>query len=178
MAEHAESQRPFAVILTCSDSRMCPEYLFDCGTGDIFVIRTAGNVIDHTGIGSIEYAVEFLGVGLVVILGHTNCGAVISAIDGVPLPGCMDQIISKIRPSVTSVKATNPRLEGAELADEVSRVHAANCKTDLINNSALVRKGIEEASLIVVSAVCNIKNGQIEWIDAVSIENTTILTLP
>lgn len=75
-----KGQRPFAVILTCSDSRVIPEAIFQCGIGDLFVIRVAGNVVDDHSLGSVEYAVDHLGAGLVMVLGHTQCGAVAAAI--------------------------------------------------------------------------------------------------
>ena len=83
MVETAENgQHPYAVIISCSDSRVIPEAIFSAGIGDLFVIRTAGNTIDEASLGSIEYAVEHLGCNLVVVMGHTNCGAVKSALHG------------------------------------------------------------------------------------------------
>ena len=100
-----ESQRPFAAILTCSDSRIPPEIIFDQGIGDIFIIRTAGNVAGNIALGSIEYAVEHLGVGLVVVLGHQKCEFISAAVQGTPLTGHMTNVINEIKPAVVKAKA-------------------------------------------------------------------------
>jgi len=93
----AKDQHPFAVIVACSDSRVSPELIFDEGIGDLFVIRTAGNIISGLEIGSVEYAVEHLGVKLVVVIGHENCGAVKAFIDGGDMPGHIGDIVESIK---------------------------------------------------------------------------------
>ena len=107
-SELAKGQHPFAVIVTCSDSRVAPELLFDQGLGDLFVVRVAGNVLDSIELGSIEYAVEHLGAKLIVILGHEKCGAVKAAVDGGELPPNIQAIADKIHPAVTSAKTKHP----------------------------------------------------------------------
>jgi carbonic anhydrase len=97
-------QQPFAIILTCSDSRVSPELIFDQGIGDLFVIRVAGNVVDSVGMGSIQYAAEHLNVPLIMVLGHEKCGAVNAAVQGGELPGCIPAIAQRIKPSVNEVK--------------------------------------------------------------------------
>lgn len=101
-----KGQKPVAVIVTCSDSRVSPELLFDQGLGDLFVIRVAGNVLDSVGLGSVEYAVEHLGVPLVIVLGHESCGAVIASVKGGELPGSLPAIAKRIAPSIMKVKQT------------------------------------------------------------------------
>lgn len=96
LSELADRQNPFAVIVCCSDSRVSPELLFDQGMGDLFVIRTAGNMIGSLELGSIEYAVEHLGVKLVVVMGHENCGAIKAYLDGVEAPGHIKDIVDSI----------------------------------------------------------------------------------
>ncbi|NTU59732.1 MAG: carbonic anhydrase [Deltaproteobacteria bacterium] len=103
--ELAAGQRPFAVVVTCSDSRVPPELLFDQGYGDLFVVRTAGNVVDAVALGSIEYAVEHLGVRLVVVLGHSRCGAVSATLEGGALPGHLPTIAEAIQPAVEAVRS-------------------------------------------------------------------------
>ncbi|HMO34346.1 MAG TPA: carbonic anhydrase [Lacibacter sp.] len=95
--EEAEQQHPFAVVVTCSDSRVAPELIFDQGIGDLFVIRTAGNIIGDVELGSIEYAVEHLDVQLVVVMGHENCGAVKAFVEGGEAPGHIRAIIDSLR---------------------------------------------------------------------------------
>lgn len=99
-SELIAGQNPFAIIVGCSDSRIPPEVIFDQGLGDIFVIRTAGQVMDNVSIGSIEYAVEHLGVPLVVVLGHDGCGAVTAATEGGEVPGHLDSLVNFILPAV------------------------------------------------------------------------------
>ena len=102
--ELAKGQAPFAVIVTCSDSRLSPEILFDQGLGDLFVIRTAGEVVDRVELGSIEYAVEHLGSKLIVVLGHDSCGAVKATIAGGDIPKNISYIADLIRPAVEKAK--------------------------------------------------------------------------
>lgn len=103
--ELSKGQKPFAVILTCSDSRVPPELIFDQGLGNIFVIRTAGNIVDQISLGSIEYGVEHLNAPLLIVMGHEHCGAVKATVDGGEAPGCINALINKIKPSVEKVRA-------------------------------------------------------------------------
>jgi len=102
--EVAAGQHPTAVVVSCSDSRVPPEILFDQGLGDLFVVRTAGNVIDDTALGSIEYAVAHLGVRLVVVLGHTNCGAVGAALAGSEVEGHLGSVMKALSAAVDTVR--------------------------------------------------------------------------
>ena len=94
------AQHPFAVIIGCSDSRVPPEIIFDCGLGDLFVVRTAGHALDDAGYASVQYVVEHLGVQLIVVLGHSGCGAVSAVIDGVEAPGHLGILIARLRSAV------------------------------------------------------------------------------
>lgn len=99
-----EAQHPFAVVLCCSDSRVPPEIIFSKRIGDLFVVRNAGNVLGDVTLGSIEYAVEHLGVPLVLVLGHEKCGAVTAAVKGGEAPGHVNSVVQKIRPVVEKVQ--------------------------------------------------------------------------
>ncbi len=113
-AEVSKGQKPFAIIVCCSDSRVPPEIVFDQGLGDVFVLRTAGNVVDDVGAGSIEYAVEHFGTQLVVVLGHSQCGAVSAALSGGEAPGNVRAVVDAIKPAVEKVKGDpGDRLENA-----------------------------------------------------------------
>jgi carbonic anhydrase len=103
--ELQSGQSPMAAVLCCSDSRVPPEILFDRRLGDLFVIRNAGNVIDDVVLGSIEYAVAYLGVQLIVVLGHEKCGAVTATVQNAPAQGHLASIMSRIRPAVEKVRA-------------------------------------------------------------------------
>ena len=94
------AQHPFAVIIGCSDSRVPPEIIFDCGLGDLFVVRTAGHALDDAGYASVQYVVEHLGVQLIVVLGHSGCGAVSAVIDGVEAPGHLGILIARLQSAV------------------------------------------------------------------------------
>ena len=103
-ARTAEAQHPFAIVVGCADSRTSPEIVFDQNLGDLFVIRTAGNLVDDYALGSIEYAVEHLGVRLIVVLGHERCGAVKAALAGGKAPGHVGALVRDIQPAVQATK--------------------------------------------------------------------------
>src|SRR5437763_8664832 len=103
--ELTKDQKPFAIIVSCSDSRVPPELVFDVGLGDIFVVRTAGQALDPTDIGSIEYAVAHLGTSLIVVLGHQSCGAVAAAVSGANETGNIPNVLKAINPAVAETKS-------------------------------------------------------------------------
>src|SRR5450432_4661515 len=112
-AETAQGQHPFAIIVGCADSRTAPEIVFDQTIGDLFVIRTAGHLVDDYALGSIEYGVEHLGARLIVVLGHERCGAVTAALSGGSAPGHANSIVREIQPAVAASKGK----EGDALAN-------------------------------------------------------------
>ena len=134
-AELARGQQPFAVIVTCSDSRVPPELLFDQGLGDLFVIRVAGNVLDAIELGSIEYAVEHLGVKLVMILGHEGCGAVKAAADGgsLPVDSRLGAINAKLQPAVAAALELNP----VHIYETAADINIANMTATVKNEPAI-----------------------------------------
>lgn len=148
-----KSQHPFAVIVGCSDSRVPGEIIFDQGLGDLFSVRTAGEVQGDASVGSIEYAVEHLGTQLVVVLGHESCGAVDAAIKGGHAPGHIGSLIEAIEPAVKSVK-TKP---GSLLDNAVT----ANVKmvVSQLRSDALLRERIETGKLRVVGARYDLHTG-------------------
>ena len=103
-AETAQTQHPFAIIVGCADSRTAPELVFDQNIGDLFVVRTAGNLVDDHGLGSIEYAVDHLGTRLIVVLGHERCGAVKAAMASATAPGHVNSLVRDIQPAVEAAK--------------------------------------------------------------------------
>ena len=127
-AETAQDQHPFAIIVGCADSRTAPEIIFDQNIGDLFVIRTAGNLVDDYALGSIEYAVDHLGTRLIVVLGHERCGAVTAALAGGSAPGHVNSLVRDIQPAVAASKGkegdalTNAIHENdAEVADKIRK---------------------------------------------------------
>ncbi|MBR4392301.1 MAG: carbonic anhydrase [Bacteroidales bacterium] len=144
----SQGQHPFAVVLCCSDSRVVPEILFDQKLGDLFVIRNAGNVVDDDVLGSIEYAVEHLESPLVIVLGHSDCGAVTATCQGGELPGHIVEIAKRIKPSID---------EGCCINDNARR-HAERM-TQLIKNDPIV----EHTNAKVVAGFYDIATGMVEW---------------
>lgn len=154
--ELAKGQHPFAVIVTCSDSRVSPELVFDQGLGDLFVIRTAGEVVDELEIGSIEYAVEHLGAKLVVVLGHESCGAVSAAVTGGEMPKNIASIVNQIKPAVTKAKTQTGNLISNAIINNVNLV------VDKINNNSDVLKEMKDVK--VVGAVYSLTNSKVEFL--------------
>ena len=158
-----KGQKPFAVIVTCSDSRVPPELVFDQGLGDLFIIRVAGNVIDSVGMGSIQYAVEHLHVPLVVVLGHEKCGAVHATIAGGELPGSLPSIAQRIQPSVDKVKT-----EHGESHSNDDLVIEANvdANVEILNNDVLLKHMIETGAVKALGAVYQLETGLVKFTDA------------
>ena len=144
-----EGQHPFAVVLCCSDSRVAPEIIFDQKLGDLFVIRNAGSVVDEDVLGSIEYAVEHLETPLVVVLGHSCCGAVTATCQGGDLPGHILDIAKRIKPSVN----TNCCI------DENARRHARRM-VQLIEEDEIVH----HVGAKIVAAFYDLQSGKVEWL--------------
>ena len=151
-------QHPFAVVVTCSDSRVVPEYLFHVLPGDIFTIRTAGQVISDIEMGSIEYAVDHLGTRLIVVLGHTHCGAVHGACE--PHDNCschLGALLSLVEPSVKTAKSQNCSHD--ELAAKAEDIHIENMVKTILSNPVL--KNIKDIGL--VGAKYDIETGSIVY---------------
>ena len=144
-----EGQHPFAVVLCCSDSRVAPEIIFDQKLGDLFVIRNAGNVVDEDVLGSIEYAVEHLETPLVVVLGHSCCGAVTATCQGGDLPGHILDIAKRIKPSVSTDCCI----------DENARRHARRM-VQLIEEDEIVH----HVGAKIVAAFYDLQSGKVEWL--------------
>lgn len=155
-----KGQKPFAVILCCSDSRVPPELIFDQALGDIFIIRVAGNVISPIVMGSIEYGVEHLHVPLLVILGHENCGAVKATVDGGEAPGNIADIVEKIKPSADKARATGAT--GGALYELTCDENIKAMKAE-VEKSEIVKELIEHGKLQVVSAKYCLSNGEVRF---------------
>lgn len=157
-------QQPFATILTCADSRVPPELLFDSGIGDLFVIRVAGNVADVDEIASIEYGVDHLHTPVVVIMGHTKCGAVTAVCEHGPLEGALGQLTDNIIPAVERAHAENPMLEGDRLVQQAIRENVRQAQADLILGSQAVRDRLAAGSIKVVGAIYDLHSGSVLWL--------------
>jgi len=150
-------QHPFAIILTCSDSRVPPEILFDQGIGDLFVIRTAGNVADDIVLGSIEYAVEHLDVGLLVVLGHQSCGAVTAAVKDTHADGHIARIVDLIRPSVIKAKS----LPG-DLTSNAITANILQTASLLSECEPVLKEFVHNGRLKVIAAYYCLESGRVQ----------------
>jgi carbonic anhydrase len=144
LKEVVSAQHPLAVIVSCSDSRVSPEIVFDQGVGDLFVIRTAGNIISGLEIGSIEYAVEHLGVKLIVIMGHESCGAVKAFVEGGEAPGHIKEIIDSL--GLESEIMAISKLDENRL-DDCVRANVLHGVKQLVSQSSIIREKIEKGTL-------------------------------
>ncbi len=149
-------QHPFAIILSCADSRVVPELAFDAGLGEVFVIRVAGNTANASSIASIEYAVAHLGVNLIVVLGHESCGAVTAAIAGGDNGYNLNHLLAHITPAVA---ASNDHSVNA-----VVKVNANLTCAALSERSAIIRDAQGSGDLKVVPAFYNLGTGGIDWL--------------
>lgn len=152
-------QRPFAALLACSDSRVPPEVIFDRGVGDLFVVRTAGHVVDDVALGSIEYAVEHLQVPLLVVLGHTRCGAVTAALHGDEAPGHIAAVIRAILPAVREARG----LPGDPLSNAID-AHVRRVVAHLRAVSPLLAEREHTGTLPIVGARYNLESGEVDWL--------------
>lgn len=159
----ASTQKPFAIVLSCSDSRVPPELLFDQGLGDVFVVRTAGHVLDPGPIASIEYALEHLGARLIVVLGHESCGAVKAALN-TPVGRSagsvdLDRLVGKIKPYLSSFRptATDKLLRGPVKAN------TSGVARELMRKSAVVRTKLQLQEISLVTAIYGLSTGQVEF---------------
>jgi carbonic anhydrase len=159
-ASLAEEQRPTAVVFGCADSRVAAEIIFDQGLGDMFVVRTAGHVIDAAVLGSIEYAVAVLNVPLIVVLGHDSCGAVkaaLSAIDEGAVPGgYVRDLVERVTPSILL-----GRRDGLTRVDEFETRHVNETASQLAHRSTAIAERINEGALAIVGLTYHLADGRV-----------------
>jgi carbonic anhydrase len=158
-------QSPFAAVLACSDSRVPVEMIFDRGIGDIFVVRTAGNLDGEAETGSLEYAVEHLNVPLIVILGHTKCGAVTAVVEECEAHGHIKSIACRIAATVTETRQINPELDQTEFIEACSRADVRKVVEHLRLESDIIREALEKGALKITGAYYDIRSGVVEWLD-------------
>jgi carbonic anhydrase len=160
----AEGQHPFAVVVSCSDSRVPPELIFNRGLGDLFVVRVAGNIVNEENLASIEYAVEHLDTPLIVVLGHTHCGAVKAAVAGKPLEGHLPHLVAHIEPVVRQLHTTHPHLKGEALIERVVQENVRHTLSQILKRSAIVRERYELGKLQFAGGVYHLGEGTVEWL--------------
>lgn len=150
-------QEPYAIILSCADSRVVPELAFDTGLGELFVVRVAGNVANTSSIGSIEYAVAHIGCPLLVVMGHQSCGAVTAAIGGGDNGYNINHLLAHVAPALSAAG------EGASV-DEVVKKNAELVAGELASRSSIIADAISNGKLEVVPAYYQLESGKVEFL--------------
>jgi carbonic anhydrase len=170
--ELASGQQPFATILGCSDSRVPAEIVFDQGLGDLFVIRVAGNIVAPSQVGSVEFAADRFGTKLVVVLGHSQCGAILATLEEVQRPTenqsrNLRSIVDRIRPSVDALLATHLRHDPEALVREAVRANIRTSVNHLRHGSEVLEQMIRNDGLLVVGAEYSLDTGVVDFFDGV-----------
>ncbi|MGA3327911.1 MAG: carbonic anhydrase [Terriglobia bacterium] len=156
-------QQPRIVVLACSDSRVSPTLVFDQGLGDLYEVRTAGNVVDALVMGSIEYAVEHLPIRILVILGHEKCGPVAAAASGEKMPTSnLQAVVDKIAPAIAKVKGDRKTQEFLRKAEEAN---VLQCAVDLLADSPIVLRESAANNIEIIKAVYNLTTGQVRRLE-------------
>lgn len=159
-AEVAQGQKPFAIIVCCSDSRVGPEVVFDQGLGDIFVVRTAGQVVDDVALGSIEYAVEHLGAAFIVVLGHERCGAVAATVAGGEAHGHVAVIVKAIQPAAAKAKG-----QPGDAVDNTVRAQVLEVVGQLQKAGPVLAERVTAGKLKIAGARYDLDTGRVEVIE-------------
>lgn len=153
----ANAQRPFAVVLSCSDSRVPPEVVFDQGLGDLFVVRVAGNVVDDSVLGSLEYAVEHLGAKLILVMGHERCGAVSATLQGGKPEGHVAALVKLIQPAVATTKG-----KPGDPLDNAVRANAQISARELTEESSILEERVKAKKIQIKAARYDLDTGEVE----------------
>lgn len=163
-----EGQWPFAVILSCIDSRTSAELIFDQGLGDIFSIRIAGNVVNTDIMGSLEFACKIAGSKLIVVLGHTNCGAIKGACDHVEM-GNLTELLSKIQPAVyeerMTTDAAHRNSKNPDFVENVTNLNIKRSVKAIVNRSYILEQMIEKGEIAIIGAKHHLENGTVEFLE-------------
>jgi carbonic anhydrase len=163
-ATSRNGQHPYAVVLSCSDSRVPPEHIFQAGLGDLFVVRVAGNVAGDDEIGSVEYGVDRLGAPLLVVLGHSDCDAVTSVLKGDAVAGASPEIAAKILPAATKAKALYGEVVTPVLLKTAIELNVWQSVEDILVKSRTVRDLVKAGKLRVIAAVYDLETGRVEFL--------------
>ncbi|MBL7722643.1 MAG: carbonic anhydrase [Chitinophagaceae bacterium] len=158
--ETREGQHPFAVILSCMDSRTSVELIFDQGLGDLFSVRVAGNIVNNDILASIEYAVKYVGSKILVVLGHTECGAIKSAKQGVK-DGHITDLLKRIQPSISKAMLKDDKEH--LFHDNVAYANVENSLEEILTRSEIVKQMFEKGEIGLVGGIYNIENGEVDF---------------
>jgi carbonic anhydrase len=161
-----DGQKPFAAIVSCMDSRTSGELVFDQGLGDIFSIRIAGNVVTTYVLGSLEYACAVAGAKLIVVMGHTNCGAIKGACDNVEM-GHLTRLLGHIQPAVSMAQGTvkgDHSSQNPEFVDAVTAFNIQNAAGQISEHSKIISSLVMEGKVKIMCAVYDVSTGQVKWL--------------
>lgn len=169
MNETADGQYPFAVALSCMDSRTSVELIFDQGLGDIFSLRIAGNIVNEDILGSMEYACKVVGSKLILVIGHTRCGAIKGACDSVEM-GNLTGLLEKIKPAVELMAEVNA---GKKIDQEsVAKANVLHSMDEILERSSIIRGLYNEGKIGVVGAIYSVETGRVDFIKQMFVEHT------
>jgi carbonic anhydrase len=168
--ELVAGQEPFAIILGCSDSRVPAETVFDQGLGDLFVIRVAGNIVAPSQVGSVEFGAERFGTRLVVVLGHSRCGAILATLEELARPRAtrspnLRSIVDRVRPSVEALLETELRHHPEALVRQAVRANICSSVNHLRHGSQIIEQLIQRDGLLVVGAEYSLETGVVDFFD-------------
>lgn len=174
--ETSDGQHPFAVILSCIDSRTSAELIFDQGLGDVFSVRIAGNIINEDILGSMEFGCKVAGSKIIVVLGHTKCGAVKGACDHVEM-GNLTALLTKIRPAVDDEKTItdNRNSNNSAFVEKVASINVKRTVKSIMERSPILKEMIESGAIGIVGGSHNITTGEVEFYPESMIINSTLI---
>ncbi|MDI9818477.1 MULTISPECIES: carbonic anhydrase family protein [unclassified Legionella] len=167
--ETSQGQHPFAAVLSCMDSRTPAELIFDQGLGDIFSLRIAGNILNDDIVGSLEFACDVVGAKLIAVVGHSGCGAIQGACNGVEL-GYLSQLLHKIGPVIEKTKTSCPHLQPdtPEFMQQVTRLNIKHTAEEISSRSNILNKLLSQQKIAIIGGLYNIDNGEVEFFDNLS----------
>jgi carbonic anhydrase len=165
-----DTMRPFAIVLGCSDARAPAEVVFDQGLGDLFIIRVAGNIVAPSQVGSVEFAAERFGTRLVVVMGHTGCGAIDATLDAIlgekgPASRNLMSIVDRVRPSIEALVSTELARDPVRLRREAMRANVRASVSHLRHSSPIIEGLIERDGLVVIGSELDLATGEVAFLD-------------
>ncbi len=159
-AAQVEGQTPFAVIVTCSDSRVPPEIIFDQALGSLFVVRVAGNVVDDIALGSIEYGVDILKANIILVLGHSNCGAVQAALKGMKFDNHIQYVINALQPAVNAIKG-----QSGDLLEKTIKANVILVEEKLKASKPVLANLLEKGTIRIIGGYYDLASGKVDYLE-------------
>ncbi|MDH4090868.1 MAG: carbonic anhydrase family protein [Cyclobacteriaceae bacterium] len=174
--ETSDGQHPFAVILSCIDSRTSAELIFDQGLGDVFSIRIAGNIQNEDILGSMEFACKVAGAKIVVVLGHTKCGAIKGACDGVKM-GNLSALLDKVKPAIDAEKTIklDRNAGNSEFVEKVASLNVRITKKQILEHSPILKRMIEQGEIELIGGMYDVETGKVDFFDAEIVTAETLI---